>query len=261
MTAPLVAVRDLSLRLGPRAILDDVSFDIGSGEFVALLGRNGAGKTSLLRAMLGLLRSSGGEILLSGTAIDSIRRREIARLIAYVPQSHVPAFPYTVYDVVAMGRSASSGWGRKLNASDEKIVEESLAELGVRDFSNRVYAELSGGERQAVLVARALAQRAKIILMDEPTSSLDVGQRARLMSVLSNLTRSGCAICVSLHYPELALQWFSRAILLHEGRILGDGKPADVLTETTLSELYGVPVACIDTAARVFFSAKEYFPQ
>ncbi len=255
MTTPLLEARNLALRLGQREVLRAVSLGLASGDCVALLGLNGAGKTTLLRLLLGLLEPDGGDILLDSMPLQSHSRREIAKRMAYVPQAHIPSFPFTVREIVAMGRSPVAGWGIRRSVADEEAVEAALARLSLSPFADRSYAELSGGERQAVLIARSLAQGARIILMDEPSASLDLGQQTRLMSLLRQLAHEGCAILVSLHQPELAMRWFNRAVLLHDGQVLSDGPPQTTLTEQSLSSLYGIRAQLVEIEAARFLIA------
>jgi len=240
MTAPAIEARDVSLRHGHRAVLRAVSLPLSPGDCAALIGLNGAGKTTLLRLLLGLIRPSCGEVRLDGRPLEKHSRRAIARRVAYVPQAHTPSFPFTVREMVAMGRAPAAGWGPRSAAADQAATSTALGRLGLLACAERPYSELSGGERQAVLIARALAQGARVLLMDEPNASLDLGQQTRLMTLLRGLAREGCAILVSLHQPELAIRWFNRAILLHEGAVLDDGAPGEVLTSARLSELYKI---------------------
>lgn len=244
MSAALEA-RGIALSLGELQVLRGVSLSLEPGDFAALLGPNGSGKTTLLRVMLGFVRPDAGEILLDGRPMRDRRRRQIARRVAYVPQAHTPSFPFTVREIVQMGRTPEIGWGRRPGAEDDAAVSGALHRLGLLAFAERPYSELSGGERQAVLISRALAQGARTLLMDEPTASLDLGQQTRLMALLSGLAEEGYAILVSVHQPELALRWFNRALLLHRGEVMGDGEPAVVLTAEALSELYGVEVKLV----------------
>jgi iron complex transport system ATP-binding protein len=255
MTGPVLEARDLTLRLGHRPVLQGVSLDLAAGDFAALLGLNGSGKTTLLRLLLGLAHADAGDIRLDGQPLSALGRREIARRMAYVPQAHTPSFPFTVREIVTMGRSPVAGWGSRRKSADDRAVEGALERLGLLAFAERSYAELSGGERQAVLIARALAQGAHILLMDEPTASLDLGQQTRLMTLLGGLAREGHAILVSIHQPELALRWFNRAILLHEGRVLGDGPPRATVTGDSLSRLYGIDARLIEADETLFLLA------
>ena len=255
MSAAVLDARGLSFRLGERQVMADVSVALAPGDCAALLGANGAGKTTLLRALLGFVRPDGGEVRLDGKPLSAQSRQAIARRIAYVPQAHVPSFPYTVREIVSMARAPVSGWGPVRTLEDEASIAVALARLGLTAFAERSYAGLSGGERQAVLIARALAQGAQILLMDEPTASLDLGQQARLMGLLTELAAEGRAILMSTHQPELALRWFNRAVLLHDGQLLGDGPPKAVLTPATLSRLYAVQVRLVDVEDGVFLQA------
>ena len=255
MSAPVLEARGLSFRLGDRQVMRDVSVALEPGDCAALLGANGAGKTTLLRALLGFVRPDQGEVRLDGRPLASHGRRAIARRIAYVPQAHVPSFPYSVREIVAMARAPASGWGPVRTAADEAAISEALDRLGLTAFAERSYAGLSGGERQAVLVARALAQGAQILLMDEPTASLDLGQQVRLMGLLGELATEGRAILMSTHQPELALHGFNRAVLLHEGEVLADGPPREVLTAEALSRLYAVEVRLVEAEEGLFLSA------
>lgn len=255
MSAPVLEAAGLGFRLGERQVLRDVGLALRPGDCAALMGANGAGKTTLLRALLGFVRPDRGQVKLDGQPLLAQSRQTIARRIAYVPQAHAPTFPYSVQEIVAMARAPSAGWGSRLGDKDEAAVSGALARLGLTAFAERSYASLSGGERQAVLVARALAQGAQILLMDEPTASLDLGQQARLMKLLGELATEGHAILMSTHQPELALNGFNRAVLLHEGEVLGDGPPREVLTSETLSRLYAVEVRLVEADGGVYLAA------
>ena len=255
MSGPLIEARGLGLRLGERQVLKDVGLELRPGDFTALLGANGAGKTTLIRTLLGFARPDAGEVRLDGRPLLAQARRAIARRIAYVPQAHSPTFPYTVREIVGMARGAASGWGSRLSAEDEAAIAGALERLSMSAFAERSYAGLSGGERQAVLVARALAQGAQVLLMDEPSASLDLGQQARLLRLLRGLAAEGRAVLMSTHQPELALRWFNRAILLHQGEVLAEGAPATILTPEALSRLYGVEVRRTEAGGELFLSA------
>ena len=255
MTAPVLEGRELSFGIAGREVLRRVSLALAAGDRVALLGANGSGKTTLLRLLLGLARPTHGAVLLDGRPLTSLPRRAVARRMAYVPQAHAPSFPFTVREIVAMGRAPEVGWGGKLRPPDDLAVTGALSKLGLLEFAERSYAALSGGERQAVLVARALAQGARILLMDEPTASLDLGQQTRLMSQLATLAGEGHAILMSTHQPELALRWFNRSVLLHEGEVLSDGPPRTTLTRESLSALYRVDVDLVEAGDGLFLRA------
>ena len=258
MTPPVLEARDLGYRIGGREVLGGVSLALAAGDLVALLGANGSGKTTLLRLLLGLARPESGQVLLDGRPLTAQTRRAIARRMAYVPQAHVPTFPFTVREIVAMGRTPDVGLGGRLRPEDDAAVCEALTRFGLLEVAERSYAALSGGERQAVLVARALVQGARILIMDEPTASLDLGQQTRLMTQLTGLAGEGHAILMSTHQPELALRWFNRSVLLHRGAVLSDGSPRATLTPKSLSDLYGVDVRLVEAQDGVFLRASAH---
>lgn len=234
--------RDLHFSYRGRAILEGASLAASGGELVALLGPNGAGKSTLLRLLLGLLCPSRGDVLIGGAPAAHLSGREIARRIAYVPQIHVTPFPYTVREVVLLGRLPSSGLFRSPSQHDAAVVAEVLQRLSISHLAERIYTEISGGERQLTLIARALAQGARVLVMDEPMASLDFGYQMRLAEHLRALTEAGYAVLMSTHDPRFALMSASRVALLSGGTIIADGKPADILTAGTLGALYKIDV-------------------
>lgn len=253
MSGAELEARGLAFFRGPRKILDGASLNIRSGEVLALLGANGAGKTTFLRLLMGFLTPDSGEIALDGAPLAKLSRRAIAQKLAYVPQSHVAPFPYLARDVVALGRLPRQGWfggGR----DDGKIAEKFLARLNIAHLAERPYTELSGGERQLVLLARALAQGAQILVLDEPMAGLDYGAQMRLMALLRELAGQGCGVLMSTHHPEHAHWACDRAAILARGRIAAVGAPSDILDCEAISALYGVAVEGFDAPSgrRVF---------
>ncbi|GBQ49952.1 ABC transporter ATP-binding protein [Komagataeibacter sucrofermentans] len=228
----------VSFRHAGRTVLHDLSFGIRAGEMTALLGPNGAGKTTLLRLLLGLARPDAGQVLLDGQPMQAWSRREVARRIAHVPQGHVPLFPYSVRDIVGMGRLAETPFALNLGRHDRDEVTHALHALGIIHLADRPYTELSGGERQAALLARALAQGARTLILDEPETGLDYGQKQRLYALLHRLASQGHAIVATTHDPLAAARVFDRAIALRQGRIMADGPAADVLDAPMLEQLY-----------------------
>ncbi|AEI38166.1 ABC transporter ATP-binding protein [Zymomonas mobilis] len=242
MTAVLTT-KHLVYHRGARLILDDITFSLCKGELVALLGTNGAGKSTLLRLVLGLLKPDKGETRLEGQLLTELGRRQMAQLIAYVPQGHVPVFPYTVEEIVCMGRLPYASFGQAVNQQDKTVAHQALEYLSIGHLALRPYTELSGGERQSVLIARALAQGARMLILDEPETGLDFGQQLRLAALLQRLTSEGYTILVTTHDPLHARQIFSRAILLESGRILADGPAHQVLTNEAIKALYHIDEA------------------
>ncbi|MFC3609209.1 ABC transporter ATP-binding protein [Stutzerimonas tarimensis] len=239
----------LLLRRAQRRILDGVDLALAPGEILALLGANGAGKTTLLRCLLGLLRPHGGTVSLDGTPLATLSRRALARRIAYVPQAHVAPFPYSVREVVGLGRLPHHGPFAAPGAADREAVEAAIAQLGIGALAGRPYTELSGGERQLTLIARALAQGAGILIMDEPVSGLDFGHQMRLLGCLERLAADGYGILKTTHHPDHALACASRVALLQEGRIVADGTPTEVLTADAIRRLYRVEVEILRSPA------------
>jgi iron complex transport system ATP-binding protein len=222
-----------------RSVLQDVSMTVRTGEMVALLGANGSGKTTLLRLLLGLLAPDQGRVLLDDRPISSLRRREVARRIAYVPQRHRAVFPYRVREIVSMGRSPVVGWGG--TEPGDVTVAQALERARIPHLAERPYNALSGGEQQSVLIARALAQAAPILLLDEPSAALDPGQRERLIGTLCTLAQDGVAILASIHEPDVARRSFDRAIVLGGGHVLTDGPAEQTLTPSLLAQAYSLP--------------------
>ena len=244
----MLQVESLAFGFPGRTIGRDVSFSLGAGEVMCVLGPNGGGKTTLFRTVLGLLASHGGEILLEERPIETLSRTEIARLIGYVPQGHSGYFAYTVRDFVLMGRTAHLGIFSSPSKKDFDVADRALASLGMAHLAGRPITEVSGGERQLALVARALAQEPRLLVLDEPTANLDFGNQVRVLERIAGLARTGISILFSSHDPDHAFLCAQRALLLAEGRALEIGAPRDVIRADTLQRLYGVSVEVLPLA-------------
>lgn len=223
--------------------LRSVSFEAHSGQVLFVLGPNGSGKTTLFKLLLKLLRPRDGTIALEGTELRRLGARALARQVSYIPQSQSSPFGYRVLDMVLMGRTAHlGGWWSTPSGDDADQAVAALAALGIESLSGRCINELSGGQQQLVLVARALCQRASVLIMDEPTASLDFGNQSLVLEeVRHQATSHGLAVLVSSHHPAQAFQYGDRVLLLRDGLVMGDG-PVDTIDEKVLSALYGVPV-------------------
>lgn len=232
----------LEFRYGARQVIDGASLSLSAGEVVALLGRNGAGKSTLLRLLLGLLAPLKGQITLGDRPLASYARRELATRVAYVPQVHAAPFPYAVRDIVLMGRLPANGWLRAPLRSDLVAAQAMLDRFGIGHLSDRPYTEVSGGERQLALLARALVQGARTLILDEPMGGLDYGRQLQLLQHLRALAHEGYAVLMTTHHPEQALLAATRVAVLMQGRVEADGPPADVVTPLLIRELYGVEV-------------------
>lgn len=237
-----VKIDNLCFSYGERQVLKEVSFSAKAGEMIALLGPNGAGKSTLMRCMLGFLKDFSGHIRLDGRDIRTLSRAALSKEIAYIPQIAPAVFNYTVLDTVLMGVTGSIGALSTPGPVHEKRALETLESLGVGHLTQRGCEELSGGERQLVLLARALVQNARVLVMDEPTANLDFGNQNRVMECVSDLSAQGYIVLFSTHDPNQALLYASRALTLWDGHILTDGPPERALTEDTLKTLYNIDV-------------------
>jgi ABC-type cobalamin/Fe3+-siderophores transport system ATPase subunit len=253
-------LKDLSCGYGQRNVVDSISLSINEGKVIGLLGANGCGKTTLIKTILGLLPAHGGEVLLDGKDIKHWTSAQIARVIGYIPQMHTPPFPFKVLDVVLMGRTAHIKPFASPSVKDVKIAERALEMLNISYLRDRIYTEISGGERQLVLIARALAQEPKILIMDEPTSSLDFGNQIKVLSHIKQLAGLHLAVLMSCHFPEHAFLYSTRVVLLNEGRILYSGTPAEAITAERLKILYGVEVEILTVRNRLNKELKVCIP-
>ncbi|MGB7797367.1 MAG: ABC transporter ATP-binding protein [Pseudonocardiaceae bacterium] len=222
--------------------LTDVSLSVRETDVCTLLGPNGAGKTTLLRCVLGLLTPEHGTIRVAGINTAELSARELARLVAYVPQTTSITFPFTTLDIAVMGRTPHLSLTATPSGADRRAALATLAELGIDHLAHRSFAGLSGGERQLTLIARALVQQAPVLILDEPTAALDYGNEVHLLRVVAELAAAGRAVLMTTHQPDHALAYATRAILMRNGAIIADGSPEDVVTSDSLTELYGTPI-------------------
>lgn len=238
--------RGLSIGYGRRLVGQDLDLEVAPGQIVCLLGPNGCGKTTLFRTLLGLIPALGGEALLGGAPLRRLARAEIARRISYVPQAHAPPFPYEALEIVMMGRTARLGRFAQPGPGDRAAAFAEMERLGIADLAHRDYSRLSGGQRQLVLIARALAQQAPLIVMDEPTASLDFGNQSLVLGEIGKLahaaSRDGQGVILSTHNPDHAFALGAEVVLMHDGAIHRRGRPEEALTAASLSEVYGVAV-------------------
>jgi ABC-type cobalamin/Fe3+-siderophores transport system ATPase subunit len=222
--------------------LREVSVRVHPGEVCALLGPNGAGKTTLLRCLLGLLAADRGTITIAGTDLAELSRRELARLVAYVPQTTSTVFPFTALDLVVMGRIPHLSITATPSAADRRAARSTLARLGIDHLAGRAFAQLSGGERQLALIARALLHQAPVLVLDEPTAALDYGNEVHILTVLTELAAAGHTVLMTTHQPDHALTYATRAVLMRAGAIVADGPPEQIITSDRLTDLYGTPI-------------------
>jgi len=243
VTVPIVKVTDVDFRYKDIWALRDISFDVCRGEFLGVIGPNGSGKTTLIRVIDGILAPEKGGVSIGGKAIRGMRRRDVARLIAVVPQDSTMIFSFRALEIVLMGRSPHLGMLRFEGESDREIVRRAMEMTDTSSLADRSMDSLSGGERQRVLIARALAQEPEVVLLDEPTAFLDIKHQVEFFGLMKRLNRErGLTVIAVTHDINLAAAYCDRVMLLKEGRIHTLGVPGEVVTETNIREVYETDV-------------------
>ncbi|MEJ5293280.1 MAG: ABC transporter ATP-binding protein [Candidatus Methanosuratincola sp.] len=243
----VVSVSGLRFSYGDGFSIWADSLRVSEGEVLTLLGPNGSGKTTLLKCINSLLQPTSGRILLCGRDIRSYTRSDLAKAVGYVPQSHTPSFPFTVFDVVLMGRISYLSLFQQPSGTDHKKAEEALSTVGISGMRDRVYTNISGGERQLVLIARAIAQEPRLLLLDEPTAHLDFRNQVTTLRTIRRLSRErNIAVVMSLHDPNHALLFSDRIALMKGGKIHMEGRPDEVVDSKTIEEVYGLPVDMVE---------------
>lgn len=240
-------IRNLSFSYRDKQVLKGINLSVGKGEMVALLGRNGAGKTTLLRLIPGFLKSSSGHICIDGTPVGEVKLRDRARMMAYIPQITRSAFPYSVRTSILMGCSNSLSLLQSPGKKEEEKVEQMIDLLNLHDIAGRNMENISGGERQLVLVARALMQDARLLILDEPTSFLDYSNQLLVLEKVSGLVAKGYSCIFSTHNPDHALRHSTRVIAMADGTVVYDDKPEGLVGNDVLSRLYGRKISVIRT--------------
>jgi iron complex transport system ATP-binding protein len=255
----VVDIQDLGFAYGEAIVLHDLTMAVGFHEVFAIVGPNAAGKTTLLRCLERILTPRTGTIFIDGHDLKSLSARDVSRRAASVPQSHTPAFPYTVQDIVLMGRNPHLGAAAQPGPHDVEVAQEAMDELGIGAIALRPYTQLSGGQLQMVLLARALAQEAQVLLLDEPTAHLDFRNRHLVLSTIRDLAvRRGPSVIMTVHDPNDAMQYADRVGLVSDGGLIALGTPQEVLTAENLEQLYGMPVQILtDGARRVIVAGTE----
>jgi iron complex transport system ATP-binding protein len=240
--AVALEARGLGYGYPGRAVGRALDLALAAGEVLCVLGPNGGGKTTLFRTLLGLLPAQAGEVRLDGAPLEGMARASVARRLGYVPQGHAAPFAFTVRDAVLMGRTAHIGLFAAPDAADRAAAHEALRALGIEALAGRFVTELSGGERQLAMIARALAQGARVLVLDEPTASLDFGNQVRVLREIRRLAGEGYAVVFSSHDPSQAFLAAGRVLLLARGGMLRQGTPDEVITADNLRAVYGVEV-------------------
>jgi len=225
---------------------NDISFTLGDGEVMSILGPNGCGKTTLLKCINGLFRIQGGNITVNNRDLSHLPRNDVAKEIGYIPQLHQPAFPFTVLDVVLVGRAPYLGMLESPKAKDIEIAVQAIDKMGITHLIDKPYTQISGGERQLVIFARVLAQQPSLLLLDEPTSHLDFGNQARLLELIQKLAATGLPIIMTSHFPDHAFLVSSKVALMKKGEFISFGKPDEVITDVNLEKVYNIRVKVIN---------------
>ncbi|MEM2128272.1 MAG: ABC transporter ATP-binding protein [Candidatus Methanomethylicaceae archaeon] len=249
----VVRISKLQFSYGGQFSVRADSLDVQGGEVLTLVGPNGSGKTTLLKCINALLKPASGSIEVCGRDIREYSRNELSRAIGYVPQSHTPSFPFSVLDVVLMGRVSYLSIFQQPSKNDYRKAEEALSTVGILPMRDRTYTNISGGERQLVLIARAIAQEPRLLLLDEPTAHLDFRNQVTTLETVRRLSRErGIGVVMSLHDPNHALMYSDKIALMRGGEILHRGAPGDVISVGTIEEVYGIPVEMFDHCGRKF---------
>jgi iron complex transport system ATP-binding protein len=237
-----IKVKNLTFGYGKQPILKQVSFTASSHQLLSILGANGVGKSTLFRCILGLENNYTGEITVLGQDLRRMTIKDIAKAVAYIPQSHYPAFNYPVFDMVLMGTTNQVSLIASPGKNQVKLAEIALEKLGIGHLKNRGYTQISGGERQLVLMARALVQNSRILILDEPTANLDYGNQIRVLSQLKALAKEGYTIIQSTHNPDQTFLFSDMVIAMKNGQIIAQGNPGEIFTEELIQLLYTTDV-------------------
>jgi iron complex transport system ATP-binding protein len=237
----MIKLQDVTAGYDKHDVLKGITLDIGQGDFVAVIGPNGAGKSTLLYTLINYLPTRSGDIIIRDKSLRQWNKKELARTVALIPQETVLPFDYTVTEMVLMGRYPWLELMQNWSTKDFNIVQEILCKLDLETLADRYYSQLSGGEKQRVLLARALAQQTEIILLDESLSQLDINHQIEMMQLLSEINLSeGKTIILISHNLNLAANVSSRLVFLREGRLIANGSPERVMTQPALKELFGI---------------------
>ena len=237
-----IEVKNLNFSYGNHQVLFDMDFTVRKGEFLSILGPNGVGKSTLFQCILGLLTDYSGTVLIDGKDRRTFTVRESARHIAYIPQNSAPVFNFSAFDIVLMGRTSAMGSFCSPRKEDLQMTHCAMEKMGISHLEARCFHKLSGGEQQLVLIARAICQDAPILMLDEPTASLDFGNQIRVLTEIQNLAREGYTIIQTTHNPEQSYMFSDRILAIQNGRIIMDGLPSEVLSTEIMQKLYDVDV-------------------
>ncbi len=243
----MIKTEDLRYAYGSHQVLKGINMEAREGELLCILGANGAGKSTLFKCILGLLKGYQGSITIAGRNMLDLSASEKASLVAYIPQAAKPTFAYSVLDMVMMGTTSHLKGFSSPGKKERDLAEAALDKMGIAQLINRDYMKLSGGEQQMVLISRALAQGARTLIMDEPTSNLDYGNQMKVQQQLKNLALEGYSIIQSTHNPEQTYYFADRIISILDGQVYKQGKPAEIMDSHLIHRLYGIDAKTIAT--------------
>jgi len=246
--SPLLEVCSLHAGYHRKEVVHGIDFAMDRGTFVCIIGSNACGKTTALKAILGLLTPFAGAVKVNGYDSLKLTERQRARCFAYIPQAHTPPFPFSVADVVLLGRTPYINRLSQVSDNDRMIAWRSLVQLKIEHLAARTYTHLSGGQQQLILVARALAQQANLIVMDEPTASLDFGNQQTVLSSIRSLVDEGYSVLMVTHDPSHALQYADRVLVMSKGKIIMDGTPFEVITTESMRAIYGTDIEVVEVS-------------
>lgn len=242
----ILELNDLCCGYNGKAIIKDIRVSVGSGDVFCILGENGVGKSTLFKTILKLIPPISGKVNIDGADISGWSSKKLASYCAYVAQSHTPPFPYSVREVIMTGRMGKINAFGRPGKKDEEIVDGLIEEMDLRDYENRPYTELSGGERQLVMIARALAQEPQCLVLDEPTANLDYGNKVLVLNTLQRLANRGMTIIFTTHDPEQALLLNAKTLVLFRGRPPLFGNANSVITEKNLKRAYNARIRVVE---------------
>lgn len=234
-----------------KSIFENINFELKKGEVFCILGANGCGKTTLIKCITGINKLKEGDILIKNKNMSSLKVSEIAKNVGHIPQGHNSTFPFTVLDVVLMGRSAHLDTFESPGEKDIKIAERSIKSLNIYHLKDTPYTEISGGEQQLVFIARVLTQEPEILILDEPTSHLDFGNQIRTLNIIKDLSKKGLSIIMTSHFPDHAFISSDKVAIMKDKRFIDIGKPEDVITSENMKIAYGINVKILDIKERL----------
>ncbi len=241
-----LTINKLSFSYAGRSVLKDLNLSVNMGEVLSIVGPNGSGKSTFLKCVNRVLKVNQNTVFVDGNDVSKLDLKALSKILGYVPQSSSSAFPFTVFEMVLMGRKPYIGWS--LSQKDTDIVAEVMDFIGIGAFADRPFNELSGGEQQKVIIARALAQQPQFLLLDEPTSSLDIRHQLEILCILKSLIQNkNCSVIMAMHDLNLATRFSDVMVLLKDGKVFAAGSPKEVLTEANITEVYRVRCKVTDS--------------